>query len=54
MCGRLVCVHVGNVMTVVGRTFMSQVLDVPYDVFVKFEAPWCGHCRKMEPEFKRV
>ncbi|XP_026192724.1 uncharacterized protein LOC34618526 [Cyclospora cayetanensis] len=44
----------GPVKTFVGLNFQKEVLDSPHDVFVSFGAPWCGHCRKLEPAFKRV
>ncbi|KAL8437997.1 hypothetical protein ACSSS7_000567 [Eimeria intestinalis] len=46
--------NAGPVKTFVGLTFQSEVIDSPHDVFVTFGAPWCGHCRKLEPVFKRV
>ncbi|KAL8435420.1 hypothetical protein Efla_005161 [Eimeria flavescens] len=46
--------NTGPVKTFVGLSFQAEVVDSPYDVFVTFGAPWCGHCRKLEPAFKRV
>ncbi len=44
----------GPVYKVVGKTFKSEVLDNDSDVIVKFYAPWCGHCKKLEPVFKSL
>lgn len=35
------------------NNFEPFIEDNPY-VFVKFFAPWCGHCRKMAPEFSKL
>ncbi|XP_048367529.1 protein disulfide-isomerase A4 [Sphaerodactylus townsendi] len=39
----------GPVKIVVGKTFDSIVLDPNSDVLIEFYAPWCGHCKKLEP-----
>ncbi|XP_060103743.1 protein disulfide-isomerase A4 [Heteronotia binoei] len=39
----------GPVKIVVGKTFDSIVLDPNSDVLIELYAPWCGHCKKLEP-----
>jgi len=39
----------GDVTVVVGSTFEKIVFDPKKDVFVEFFAPWCQHCKKLEP-----
>ncbi|XP_061522116.1 protein disulfide-isomerase A4 isoform X2 [Phycodurus eques] len=41
----------GPVKVVVGNTFDEIVMDTQKDVLIEFYAPWCGHCKKLEPDF---
>ena len=39
------------VYKLVGKTFRKDVLESDKDVFVKFYAPWCGHCKALAPKY---
>lgn len=39
----------GPVKVVVGSTFEKIVDDPKKDVLIELYAPWCGHCKKLEP-----
>lgn len=44
----------GPVKIVVGKTFESIVMDPNTDVLIEFYAPWCGHCKKLEPVYTEL
>ncbi|XP_015754696.1 PREDICTED: protein disulfide-isomerase A3-like [Acropora digitifera] len=44
----------GPVKVVVGQTFEEIVNDPDKDVLIEFYAPWCGHCKNLEPIYKEL
>lgn len=44
----------GPVYKLVGKAFKTDILDNDNDILLKFYAPWCGHCKKLEPIYKSL
>lgn len=45
---------VNGLTTVVGSTFDELVVNAGKDVLIEFYAPWCGHCKKLQPVIDQV
>lgn len=41
-------------VVVVGKTFNDIVMDPTKDILFEMYAPWCGHCKKLEPVYKEL
>jgi protein disulfide isomerase len=44
----------GPVTIVVGETFDQIVNDPTKDVLLEIYAPWCGHCKQLEPIYDKL
>jgi len=44
----------GDVIELTESNFKKQVLDSDDMWLVEFFAPWCGHCKRLEPEWKKA
>ena len=43
-----------SLQVVVGETFKEIVNDPTKDVLIEFYAPWCGHCKSLEPKYNEL
>eukprot|EP00775_Hariotina_reticulata_P003132 gene3132-3410_t len=44
----------GGVTIVVGKNFEEIVKDEGKDVLLEVYAPWCGHCKALDPVYKKL
>lgn len=45
--------EVGSVLHLTGDNVQSEITNADM-IFIEYYAPWCGHCKKITPEFARA
>jgi len=53
LCAVVSVACAGDVLTLTDSNFESRLAGVDL-ALVKFYAPWCGHCKKIAPEFEKA
>ena len=43
-----------NVVTISGQEHFDKVVGASSFIVVEFYAPWCGHCKKLAPEYEKA
>lgn len=43
-----------DVVLLTQQNFGQEVRDTEHAVLIEFFAPWCGHCKSLAPEYKKV
>lgn len=43
-----------GIQVLVAENFDSIVNDDSKDVLIEFYAPWCGHCKNLEPKYNEL
>jgi len=43
-----------NAISLTDANFDAEVFDSGKSAFVKFQAPWCGHCKNMKPDWDKL
>lgn len=42
------------VHVIVAKNFEEEIMKTKKDVLIEFYAPWCGHCKTLEPIYKKL
>jgi len=42
------------VKVVVAKNFDQIVNENDKNIFIEFYAPWCGHCKQLDPKYKKL
>lgn len=49
----LVCTAISQVKVLTDSDIEKTIAESPY-ILIDFYAPWCGHCKRLEPEFEKA